>query len=175
MLNQTLARVVAIIDTLTEYLGKIISWFTLVLVCLTFAVVLLRYGFEIGSVALQESVLYFHAAVILLGAGYTLKHDDHVRVDIFYQNFSDKSKALVNLIGAVLLLLPVCIFIFYVSIDYVLLSWQILEKSQEPGGLPLVFINKSLVLALVGTLVLQGIAEIARNLLVCLPAKKGVN
>ena len=115
MLSLILARLVAYIDIFTEYLGKTISWFTLILVCLTFAVVLLRYGFDIGSVALQESVLYFHAAVILLGAGFTLKDDGHVRVDIFYQNFSVKKKALVNLLGTLFLLLPVCIFIFYVS------------------------------------------------------------
>ncbi|MDG1733121.1 MAG: TRAP transporter small permease subunit [Thalassotalea sp.] len=175
MLSLILARLVAYIDIFTEYLGKTISWFTLILVCLTFAVVLLRYGFDIGSVALQESVLYFHAAVILLGAGFTLKDDGHVRVDIFYQNFSVKKKALVNLLGTLFLLLPVCIFIFYVSIDYVLLSWQILEKSQEPGGLPLVFINKSLIILLVVTLILQGVAEIARNMLICLPQKKEGN
>ncbi|MEW6998166.1 TRAP transporter small permease subunit [Colwelliaceae bacterium BS250] len=152
------------IDQFTEWLGKAIAWLTLILVILTFSIVLLRYGFNLGWIALQETVLYAHGAVFMLGAAYTLKHDGHVRVDIFYQQFSKKQKALVNLGGTVLLLMPVCIFVFYVSIDYVLLSWQILESSKEPGGLPLVYLNKSLILLLVITLALQGIAEILRNI-----------
>ncbi|QBY05119.1 TRAP transporter small permease subunit [Thalassotalea sp. HSM 43] len=161
-------RFVSLADVFTEYTGKLIAWLTVVVVVLTFAIVLLRYGFNLGWIAMQEMVLYAHGAVFMLGAAFTLKHDAHVRVDIFYQQFSIKQKAWVNLLGTVFLLLPVCLFVFYVSIDYVLLSWQLLESSKEPGGLPAVYLNKTLIWLLVLTLTLQGLAEIGRNwLIIC--------
>ncbi|WP_281559651.1 TRAP transporter small permease subunit [Thalassomonas sp. RHCl1] len=164
MLVNGLKNAVAVIDSFTELTGKIIAWLTLVMVLMTFIIVLLRYGFNLGWVAMQESVLYFHGIVFMLGAAYTLKADGHVRVDIFYQRFSAKTKALVNLLGGIFLLLPVVVFIFYISLDYVVISWQIMEKSSEAGGLPLVYLNKSLLLLLPVTLLLQGLAEIMRNL-----------
>ncbi|MDO6428641.1 TRAP transporter small permease subunit [Thalassotalea sp. 1_MG-2023] len=153
------------LDTFTEYTGRIISWFTLIMVLLTFTIVVLRYGFNIGWIAMQESVLYFHGFAFMLGAAYTLKHDGHVRVDIFYQKFSSKNKARVNFWGSLLLLLPVCIAIAVVSWDYVSTSWRILEASSEAGGLPLVFLSKSLLLLLALTLSIQGVAEILRSLM----------
>jgi len=115
---------------------------------------------------MQESVLYFHGMVFMLGAAYTLKADGHVRVDIFYQRFSEKQKAMVNLFGALFLLAPVCITILIISFDYVAVSWRIMEKSSEAGGLPLVYLNKSLIILLAVTLLLQGLAEIGRNFLI---------
>lgn len=153
------------LDTFTEYTGRIISWFTLIMVLLTFAIVVLRYGFNIGWIAMQESVLYFHGFAFMLGAAYTLKHDGHVRVDIFYQKFSTKNKARVNLFGSLLLLLPVCIAIAVISWDYVATSWRILEASGEAGGLPLVFLSKSLLILLALTLSMQGVAELLRNVM----------
>ena len=161
-----LTQTISFIDTFTEYTGKAIAWLTFIMVIFSFAIVVLRYGFNLGWVAMQESVLYFHGMVFMLGAAYTLKADGHVRVDIFYQKFSKKQQALVNLIGGVLLLLPVCLTIFFISFDYVTTSWQIMEKSSEAGGLPLVYLNKSLILLLTVTLTLQGIAEILRNFLI---------
>ena len=158
--------IVRVIDTITGFIGKLISWLTLLMVLLTFTIVVMRYGFNMGSVALQESVLYFHGLVFMLGAAYTLKADGHVRVDIFYQRFSEKNKALVNIIGSVFLLLPVCIFIFLISFDYVITAWRILEQSPEAGGLPFVYLLKSYLLLLALTLLLQGIAEVGRNLLI---------
>lgn len=154
------------IDTITEWLGKALAWLCLVMVLLSFTVVLLRYGFNIGSIALQESVLYLHGFIFMLGAGYTLKADGHVRVDIFYQRFSVKTKAWVSLFGTCLLLLPVCVVIFLLSFDYVAMSWHILEQSPEAGGLPFVYLAKSFILALTLLLSLQGIAEICRSLLI---------
>lgn len=165
MLLNIASKLVDIIDVLTDALGRLIAWLTLVMVLLTFTIVVLRYGFNLGWVAMQESVLYFHGLVFMLGAGYTLKHDGHVRVDIFYQKFSVKQKAWVNFIGGLTLLLPVCLFILFISIDYVLAAWQIMERSSEAGGLPLVYLNKSLILALAMTLICQGVAEILRNFL----------
>ncbi|OKY26924.1 MULTISPECIES: TRAP transporter small permease subunit [Thalassotalea] len=152
------------LDTFTEYTGRIISWFSLIMVLLTFTIVILRYGFNIGWIAMQESVLYFHGFAFMLGAAYTLKHDGHVRVDIFYQKFSPRNKAHVNFFGSLLLLLPVCITIAVISWDYVATSWRILEASGEAGGLPFVFLSKSLLILLALTLGIQGIAELLRSL-----------
>jgi TRAP-type mannitol/chloroaromatic compound transport system permease small subunit len=166
-----LNKFIAVIDYVTESIGKVISWFTLLMVLLTFVIVVLRYGFNLGWIAMQESVLYFHGFVFMLGAAYTLKNEGHVRVDIFYQKFSQRKKAFVNLFGSLFLLLPVCIFIFVISFDYVAVSWQIMEKSSEAGGLPLVYVSKSLLLLLAVSLSLQGMAEIARNLLIIIQGK----
>ena len=172
MLLTIASKLVRIIDSFTEMLGKMISWLTLLMVLLTFTIVVLRYGFNLGWIAMQESVLYFHGIVFMLGAAYTLKHDGHVRVDIFYQKFSLIQKAWVNLIGGLVLLMPVCFFIFFISINYVLAAWQIMERSSEAGGLPLVYLNKTLILTLAVTMVFQGLAEVLRNLLVILSANK---
>jgi TRAP-type mannitol/chloroaromatic compound transport system permease small subunit len=156
---------VRIIDTLTEISGRMIAWLTVVMVLLTFAIVVLRYGFNLGWIGMQESVLYMHGLVFMLGAAYTLKHDGHVRVDIFYQKFNAKQRAVVNLFGSIFLLLPVCAFILAISLDYVFSSWRVMESSAEAGGLPFVYLNKSFILLFSITLSLQGLAEIARNIL----------
>ena len=166
---------VAIIDRITELLGKAVAWLTLLMVLLTFSIVVLRYGFNLGWIAMQESVLYFHGLVFMLGAAYTLKHDGHVRVDIFYQKYTLKQKAYLNLFGSIFLLLPVCVFIFFISINYVMASWQIMERSSEAGGLPLVYLNKSLILLLAITLSLQGVAEVIRNLVVLCQDDPAIN
>lgn len=175
MLVSGLKKTVAVIDSVTELTGKMIAWLTLVMVLMTFTIVVLRYGFNLGWIAMQESVLYFHGIVFMLGAAYTLKSDGHVRVDIFYQGFSKTNKALVNLLGGIFLLLPVCCFIFFISLNYVTVSWSILEQSPEAGGLPLVYLNKSLLLLLPLTLLAQGLAEIIRNLLILLTASGNKN
>jgi TRAP-type mannitol/chloroaromatic compound transport system permease small subunit len=166
MSSQWLKSSVSAIDKFTEKTGRLIAWLTFLMVVLSFSIVVLRYGFNLGWVGMQESVLYLHGIVFMLGAAYTLKADGHVRVDIFYQRFNKKQQALVNLFGALLLLSPVCITIIIISIDYVAISWKIMEKSNEAGGLPLVFINKTLILLLPITLILQGIAEMGRNILI---------
>jgi len=160
-----LASLVKVIDAFTERTGRLIAWFTFGMVLISFSIVVLRYGFNLGWIAMQESVIYLHGIVFMLGAGYTLKSGGHVRVDIFYQNFSEKRKAWVNLLGTIILLLPVCIFIFAISLDYVLQAWGIQEKSSEAGGLPTVYLLKTLILLFSVTLGLQGIAEIGRSIL----------
>ena len=151
------------IDSLNEFLCKMVSWFTLTMVLLTFLIVVLRYGFNLGWIAMQESVMYLHAMVFLLGAAHTLRVNEHVRVDIFYRRFSPKKQAKVDIFGGLLLLMPVNIFIFMVSFEYVLRSWRVMEESQEAGGMPAVFLLKSLILIFPLTMLLQGIAEIVRN------------
>ena len=152
------------IDTLNEKVGKSIAWAVLATTLITFLVVVLRKGFSWGSIAMQESALYFHALLFMAGAAYTLKHNGHVKVDIFYQNFSAKGRAWVNLLGTASLLLPFSLFILWISADYVLASWQQLEGSRETGGLPLVFILKSFIPLMAILLVLQAIATMLRAL-----------
>ncbi|TKB50005.1 TRAP transporter small permease subunit [Ferrimonas sediminicola] len=128
-------------------------------------VVLLRYGLALGSIALQESVLYLHGSAFALGAAFTLKRDGHVRVDIFYREMSPRRQAGVNVIALALFVLPSVGLIAYLSWDYVLASWGGMEGSAEAGGLPLVYLQKSLLLLLCLTLGLQGVAELLRNLM----------
>lgn len=146
------------LEQTSELSGRAISWLTLFIVLVTFIVVVLRYAFDIGSIALQESISYMHAFVFMLGAAYTLKHDGHVRVDIFYRKMSATKKAWVDLLGTVLLLFPVCLFIFISSWDYVLTSWSQLEESGEAGGLAYVYILKTSLLIMPVLLMLQGTA-----------------
>lgn len=128
------------------------------MVLVTFIVVLLRYLFASGSIALQESITFMHAMVFMLGAAYTLRHEGHVRVDIFYRKFGPRGRAWVDLLGVLFLLLPVTLFITWISWEYVASSWSLLEGSREPGGLPGVFLLKSVIPLMALLLVLQGVA-----------------
>ena len=159
-----LRKTASFIDTINEFVGALIAWMTLVMVIVTFAVVVLRYGFDLGWIAMQESVTYLHAFVFMAGIAYTLKHDGHVRVDIFYARMSASTQAWINLLGTLGMLLPVCVFILWVSWDYVVSSWRVLEGSREAGGLPLVYLLKSLIVILVALLTLQGISVVCHSL-----------
>lgn len=151
-----------LIDTLNARFGQVCAWLTLFLVLGTAVVVVLRYGFGIGATALQEAVLYAHALVFMGAAAWTLQRNGHVRVDIFYQRFSPRYQALVEVLGTLLFLLPVCLFLGWASWDYVSNSWSTLEASSESGGLKFVYLQKSIILVLVVSLALQGIAEIIK-------------
>lgn len=141
---------------INEWTGRAVAWLTVLMVIITFSVVVLRYGFDLGSIAMQESVIYLHALNFMLGAAYTLKHDAHVRVDIFYQKMTSRGKAWVDLFGTLLLLLPMCGFIGWSSWDYVATAWSVREASGEAGGLPFVYLLKSTLLVMPALLILQG-------------------
>ena len=165
IISPGLARFAQRLGLLSEWSGQLIAWLTLAMVIVTFAIVVLRYGFETGWIAMQESVTYMHALVFLIGIAYTLKHDGHVRVDIFYNKMSERGKAWVNLSGTLLLLFPVTIFIAWISWDYVFASWQFKEQSGEAGGLPWVYLLKSSILLMTLLLLIQGISQFLLNLL----------
>ncbi|NOQ65053.1 MAG: TRAP transporter small permease subunit [Methyloprofundus sp.] len=148
----------AMIDSINERIGRLVSWLTLALVLITFSIVVLRYLFDLSWVMMQESIIYLHGLIFMLAAAYTLKHDGHVRVDIVYQHCSASTKAWLDLLGTLLLLLPVAGFIFWMSWDYVLASWDILEGSRNSGGLPFVYLLKSCLLLMSGLLFLQGLS-----------------
>jgi TRAP-type mannitol/chloroaromatic compound transport system permease small subunit len=152
------------LDRISIVTGKAAAWLTLVMVLVTFVVVVMRYVFDAGAVWLQESVVWMHAVVFMIGAAYTLQQDEHVRVDIFYRNMNDRRRALVDLLGVVVFLLPVCAFLAIKAWDFVLVSWQLREGSREPGGLPYPFIPllKSVLLVMPAALGLQGLSMLLR-------------
>lgn len=152
------------LDLFADATGKLVAWLTIAMMLITCLVVLLRYLFNTGSIALQESVTYLHGIVFLLGIAYTLKQKAHVRVDIIYQKLTLRAKACIDLLGNLFFLFPVAVFITWVSIDYVLFSWNLLETSAEPGGLPGVFLLKTLIPLMAVSLLLQGVSELLRNL-----------
>jgi TRAP-type mannitol/chloroaromatic compound transport system permease small subunit len=150
------------IDWLNSKIGRAAAWLCLAVVAIQFAVVVLRYLFGIGSIWLQESIVYSHAAMFLLAAAWTLKNDGHVRVDIFYASASPRGKAMVDLCGALLLLIPFAAAILYFSWGYVARSWANFEGSREASGLPLVFVLKTLIPVFAVMLILQGVAQAIR-------------
>ncbi|HED17012.1 MAG TPA: TRAP transporter small permease subunit [Gammaproteobacteria bacterium] len=158
-------RLLAWIDALISFSGRSIAWLVILMVLISFSVAILRYLFDIGWIALQESVTYLHALVFMLGIPYTLNRNRHVRVDILNHRFSPRTRAWVDLFGTLVLLLPVFITLFWLSLNYVTNAWLVLEASPEAGGLPLVFLLKSLLLLMPLLMILQGIAWLLRNML----------
>lgn len=171
MLNKLLVSVEAFID----WSGRTVSWLSLLLVLVTFFVVVLRYVFDTGSIALQETSSYLHASIFLIGMAYTMQQNAHVRVDIFYARCSAQSKAWIDLFGTLFLLLPFMLFITWISWRYISDSWSVLEGSREAGGLPGVFLLKSLILVMTGLLSLQACTQIARNIITILDTDTGDN
>lgn len=157
-LSSFFQRSVQVIDSVNERVGHFVSWLVLALVLVTFLVVVLRYLFDLSWVMMQESIIYLHGLVFMLGAAYTLKHEGHVRVDIIYQRCTLVGKAWIDLLGTVFLLLPVAGFILWSSWDYVMSSWDILEASRNSGGLPFVYLLKTCLLLMSGLLILQGLS-----------------
>lgn len=154
-----------LLDRFTRLCGQALRWLTLVMVLLTCAIVLLRYSFGIPSVLLQETVLYLHAALFMLGAAYTWQQGGHVRVDVFYRNWPPARQRWVERLGILLLLVPFCVFLIWASWQYVGNSWAIAERSDETGGLPFVYLLKTLIPALPVLLLLQALAEFGKTFL----------
>src|SRR3954468_14673958 len=154
------------IDRLNTVIGRAASWCALAIVLIGFAVVLLRYVLGLGSIWLQESILYAHAALFLLAAAWTLREGGHVRVDVFYADASVRTQAWVDLLGCIFLLLPFSFAILWFSLPYVTRSWAILERSRESSGLPLVFLLKTLIPVFALLLALQGVAQAIRAALI---------
>ncbi len=155
-------------DRISGVTGKLTAWLTLLMVLVTTIIVIMRYAFDAGLIWLQESVIWMHAAVFMLGAAYTLLHEDHVRVDIFYRAMPRRRRAVVDLIGVVVFLLPLCGFLAYQAYDFAAVSWSIQESSREPGGLPfpMIPILKSIVVVMPIAVALQGVSLMLRALAV---------
>lgn len=157
-------KIIKLFENIITWCGHAVSWLTLMMVIITFVVVILRYVFDIGWIALQESVTYMHAMVFLIGAAYTMQQEAHVRVDIFYGKCSVKSRAWIDLLGSLFLLMPMMVFIAWISWEYIQSSWSVLEGSREASGLPGVYLLKSLILVMAVLLIMQAFTMIARCL-----------
>jgi len=166
---------IRIINLINRVIGETVSWLTLLMVLVTVLVVVLRYGFNIGFIWMQESVRFMYSAVFLLCAGYTLFKDKHVRVDVLYLSLSERKKAIVDLFGSIFLLLPVCFVIFYYSWSYVLNSWEQLEGSIEERGLHLVFLMKTFIWLFAILVSMQSLAIIINSLIILKNNKRNNN
>ncbi|HZL40117.1 MAG TPA: TRAP transporter small permease subunit [Pseudolabrys sp.] len=157
------------IDRLTTGIGRAVAWLVLVVVLLQFGLVIARYAFGLGSIWLTETVIYAHATLFMLAAAWTLRAGGHVRVDVFYAEASRRTKAVIDLAGSALLLLPFSAVLIWLSVPYVARSWAVLERSQESSGLPLVYLLKTLIPLFAALMALQGVAQAIRALAVLRP------
>ena len=155
-------RYVLFANRLNDFCGRMVAWLVVVMILVTISQIILNI-FHDGSRQAQDLIVYMFGILFLVGVSYTLRHDNHVRVDIFYNKMSPCGRAWVDLLGTLLFLLPFCIVLFWVSLPYVSSSWAVLEGSRQGGGIPAVFILKSFLLLMPVLLLIQGIA----NALVC--------
>ena len=161
-----LKKIANTIDVINDWIGRCLAWLTLGMVLVTFVVVLMRYVFGLGSTILQESVVYMHAIVFMACAGYALVHNGHVRCDIFYGAASPRAKAVIDIIGTFVFLIPMCVLIVWVTWPYAKASWAVLEGSPEGRmGIPAVFLLKSLILVFAGLLAVQAISLVLQSAL----------
>jgi len=154
------------LDRCSELTGRLVAWLTLLMVLVTFVVVVMRYAFDAGLIWMQESVVWMHAFVFMVGAAYTLQRDEHVRVDIFYRKMSDKGRAWVNFLGVLVFLLPLCVFVALKAWDFVTVSWAMGEASRESGGLPypLLPLLKTVLVLMPAAVGLQGVSLALKSL-----------
>lgn len=155
---------ISALQAFTGLIGTTCRWFSLAMVIITCLVVIFRYIFDYSSIAMQETVMYLHASLFMLGAAYTWQQQGHVRVDVLYHRWSKPIQQRIDLLGTLFLLLPTCIFLIYISWDYVLMSWSYNEKSHEAGGLPFVFLLKSLIIILPVLLIIQAVSNVLNSI-----------
>lgn len=156
-------KVVHAIDRLTVALAHAVRWLAVAMVVVTMAIVILRYGLEIGAIAMQESVMYMHGILFLIGIPYGLRQGTHVRVDILYARQTPARRRLIDTVGDVIFLLPLAGFIFVSSLPDTAASWRVLQGSSEVGGIPAVFLLKTLIPVTSALMFLQGLAELGKR------------
>lgn len=155
-------RCARVLETPVRWVGGLLAVLVLGVVALEFAVVVLRYGWHWSQPWLRESVLALNGGVFLLGAAYALQRDEHVRVDVFARRWSPATRALIELAGMLLVVLPFAIFVWVVSDQFVLRSFGMGERSAEAAGLPMLWLQKALIPAMALLLALQALASAAR-------------
>lgn len=156
-------RLASGIDTVNELLGQAVAWLAMMMVLVQVIVLVMRYVFGLSFLTMQESIWYMHSIIFLVAAGYTLLHNGHVRVDILYSNVSIRAKALIDCIGVICILFPVCTLIIWVTWPYVAAAWAVKEGSIEVSGIQGVYLLKSCILVFAGTLALQGVSLLIRS------------
>lgn len=166
MTGSHLTTISTTIDRFNRVIGLAAAWGVLAMVLVQFAIIVMRTAFGIGSLWMQESLLYFHALLVLFTAAWTLQANGHVRVDIFYADASPRTKAKIDLAGALLLLIPFMAAVIWFSWSYAARAWTIGEGSREAGGIPLVFLLKAAIPAFAALMILQGVAQALRAVMV---------
>lgn len=166
-------RLVHLLDVLTDWFGRSLSWLVIAMVLLQGVVVFMRYVFGLSVLWMQEGILYLHAIIFLCAAGYTLLHDGHVRVDIFYSDAGPRTKAMIDIVGIGFLLMPLCALILWTGWPFVASSWAVMEGSMEPSGIPAMFLLKTCILLFPATLALQGVSMLLRCILILRGDLKG--
>jgi len=163
MMTRHLEKIAAVLTAINAAIGHVAQWLTLIMVLVQFLVVILRYVFGIGSLQLQESIIYMHGILFLSAAASTWQDDSHVRVDIFYATAKQALKDRINFWGTALFVIPFCILILYVSYGYVSISWAVREGSRETSGIHGIFILKTFILIFAAQLLAQAIALLCRG------------
>lgn len=161
-----LAAVARVCDWINEQVGRRLMWLAALLVLLQFAVVVLRYLFGTSFIAMQEGVIYVHATLFMLTIGYTFLHDGHVRVDVLYAGFGQRGRALVDLVGTLIAVIPFCALVLWFSWGFVGASWKMREGPMFVGGLPIVYLLKTTIPVFAALLLLQGISIAIKAMLV---------
>lgn len=161
-----LAFIIRLIGGLNRLIGHTLAWLSLAMVLICFTVVVQRYAFSVTTLWMQDLYVWLNGAMFTAVAGFALLRDDHVRVDIFYRPAKIRTKAIIDLIGVVFFLLPFCWVVYAYSWNYIARSWLLREGSSNVGGMPGLYILKSFILVFVVLVALQGIAMIARSILV---------
>lgn len=158
-----MTKLVAWIDALNSAVGKSVSWMALLLVLWQFGLIIAQAVFRTSAIFAQEALVYMNAILFLGAGGYTLLHDEHVRVDLFYHRMSARAKAIVNIAGTLVFLWPMCALLVYAGFPYVQSSWAIFEGSIETSGIQAVFLLKTLILVFTVLVFLQGISLVWRG------------
>jgi len=172
---QILEKFVSIIDGLSDKIGHLVGWMTTLMVLVVFYDTVMRYAFNKGNVALQELEWHLFAVVFLIGAAYTLKDGGHVRVDILYVNLSRKTKAWIDFLGVFVFLIPFSVIVIIATKGFIMNSWAVREVSPDPGGLPAYYIIKSMIPIGFSLLIVQGLSEAAKNLMIIMGYKQQGN
>ena len=172
LVQKILRRICRLIDCTNFLLGRGVAWLTVLVVLVVFVNVVMRYFFNTSFVFMQELEWHIFSAVFLLGGGYTLLKDGHVRVDIIYQRLSPRGRAWVNLFGVLLFLLPGCYLVIASSLSFVISSYSMMEGSPDPGGIPYRFILKGMIPAAFVLLVFQGVSLAFKSVLVLTEAER---
>ncbi len=146
-------------NKLNDFCGRTVSWLIVAMILVTIILISAQFLFNSNSRIVEESLIYMFGMVFMVGVAYTLRHNNHVRVDIFYSKKSTRSRAWVDLAGTLLFLVPFCIVVFWLSLGPVIKSWSILEGAKDSGGIPAIFILKSFLLVMPILILIQGIAN----------------
>lgn len=155
-------RVIQTLERINGWLGKSIAYLGLLMAVVTLVIVVLRYGFDTGSIALQESLLYMHGTLFMIGLSYAMQTGSHVRVDILYSRLSPQTQRWINLFGHLIFLIPLALVILVYSWDYVSASWRVRESSPEAGGIPAIFLLKTIIPFATVLLILQALCDLVR-------------